>query len=192
MVSSEICLLLLDVYNLPSALCKTSGVPIILSCSGAMINPQHADLTLSRQHGNVLNMSVLSCSWRSTAQMERGNRRSVSDTTQTDVSYIELNDPQQGDEQEVEGDEEAEGPPHVGDALLLPGFVRPRTDGRCVDIPHPPGGQPRISAAAASAVHRRPRPPGRAGPPPHSPVNAQKLHLDSEEAGHRSRKPLQR
>lgn len=29
------------------------------------------------------------------------------------TSYVELYDPEQGDEQEVKGDEEAEGPPHV-------------------------------------------------------------------------------
>lgn len=60
------------------------------------------------------------------------------------MSYIELYDPEQGDEQEVKGDEEAEGPPHVRDALLLPGFVRlhPGADGRGVDGHQPPGGQP--------------------------------------------------
>lgn len=60
------------------------------------------------------------------------------------VSYIELYDPEQGDEQEVKGDKEAEGPPHVRDALLLPGFVRlhPRADGRGADGPRPPAGQP--------------------------------------------------
>lgn len=60
------------------------------------------------------------------------------------MSYIELYDPEQGDEQEVKGDEEAEGPPHVRDALLLTGFVRlhPCTDGRGVDKPHPSAGQP--------------------------------------------------
>lgn len=60
------------------------------------------------------------------------------------MSYIELYDPEQGDEQEVEGDEEAEGPPHVRDALLLHGFVRlhPCGDGRCVDGPPHHAGQP--------------------------------------------------
>lgn len=60
------------------------------------------------------------------------------------TSYVELYDPEQGDEQEVKRDEEAEGPPHVGDALLLPGFVRlhPRTDGRGADGSHRSTNQP--------------------------------------------------
>lgn len=72
-----------------------------------------------------------------------------------DESYIELYDPEQRDEQKVKGDEEAEGPPHVGDALLLAGFVRAdaRSHGRTVDRPRPPAVQPRFCAAAASAVH---------------------------------------
>lgn len=72
-----------------------------------------------------------------------------------DESYIELYDPEQRDEQEVKGDEEAEGPPHVGDALLLAGFVwaDALSHGRTVDRPRPPAGQPRFCAAAASAVH---------------------------------------
>lgn len=82
------------------------------------------------------------------------------------MSYIELNDPEQGDEQEVEGDEEAEGPPHIRDALLLPGFVRlpPGRDRPGVDGAHRSGVQPRLQAAAAAAVHRWPHPLGRAGP----------------------------
>lgn len=105
------------------------------------------------------------------------------------MSYIELYDPEQGDEQEVEGDEEAEGPPHVRDALLLAGIVRlhPRTDGLGVDWHHPSARQPRIGAATASAVHH----PGhahRAGPAP--PTGQQKVdsQVETEEAGHRSRK----
>lgn len=83
------------------------------------------------------------------------------------MSYIELYDPEQGDEQEVEGDEEAEGPPHVRDALLLAGVVRlhPRIDGRGVDWRHRSAGQPWIGAATASAVHPPwPRPLSRASP----------------------------
>lgn len=37
-----------------------------------------------------------------------GNR-----TCDLHTSYIELYDPEHGDEQEVEGHEEAEGPPHI-------------------------------------------------------------------------------
>lgn len=101
------------------------------------------------------------------------------------ASHIELYDPQQRDEQEVEGDEEAEGPPHVRDALLLPGFVRlhPGVDGRGgVGEPHPSAGQPRVGVAAASAVHPHPNPPLRAPP-----TGRQKV--ESEEAGHGSRRP---
>ena len=36
-------------------------------------------------------------------------------------THIELNDPQEGDEEEVEGNEETECPPHVRDDLSLPG-----------------------------------------------------------------------
>lgn len=81
-------------------------------------------------------------------------------TARANMSYIELYDPEQSDEQEVKGDEEAEGPPHVRDALLLSGFVRlhPHGDRRGVDRPEPPG-QPRVDAAAAHALHRRPRSP---------------------------------
>lgn len=63
------------------------------------------------------------------------------------VSYIELYDPEQGDEQQVKGDKEAESPPHVWDALILTGFVRanPCQQGRA--------GQPRVYTAAAAAVH---------------------------------------
>lgn len=38
-------------------------------------------------------------------------------------THIELYDPEQGDEEEVESDEEAEGPPDVGDGLLLASLV---------------------------------------------------------------------
>lgn len=62
------------------------------------------------------------------------------------MSHIELYDPEQGDEQQVKGDEEAEGPPHVRDALVLAGLIRadPRQQGRA--------GQPRVYAAAATAA----------------------------------------
>ena len=81
------------------------------------------------------------------------------------MPYIELYDPEQGDEQEVKGDEQAEGPPHVRDALFLRGFIRlhPRRHGRSADGPHAPAGQPRIHAAA-SAVHPWPCVLGRTGP----------------------------
>lgn len=65
--------------------------------------------------------------------------------------YVELYDPEQGDEEEVEGDEEAEGPPHVGDALLLSGLEGLHAGGGrgAVDGVAPP------CAAAAPAVHHR-------------------------------------
>lgn len=71
-------------------------------------------------------------------------------------TYIEFYDPEHGDEQEVKGDKEAEGPPHVRDAFLLSGFVRlhPHRHGCGVDRPRePPDRQLRIAAVAALAVH---------------------------------------
>lgn len=72
------------------------------------------------------------------------------------VSYIEFYDPEQGDEQQVKGDKEAEGPPHVRDALLLASLVRadPGQQGRAGHGARAPAGQPRVDAAAAAAVHR--------------------------------------
>lgn len=74
------------------------------------------------------------------------------------TSYVELDDPEQADEQEVKGDEEAERPPHVWDALLLRSFVRlhPDRDGYGVDGVDPPAGETRIHAAAPT-FHLWPR-----------------------------------
>lgn len=82
----------------------------------------------------------------------------------THASYIELYDPEHGDEQEVKGHKEAEGPPHVRDALFLPGFIRfhPGVDGGSVEGPQPSARQPGLGAAAAAALARhrlRRRPP---------------------------------
>ena len=78
-------------------------------------------------------------------------------------SHIELYDPEQGDEEQVKGHEEAEGPPHSRDARLLPGLVRLQPG---VQRPHPPAVQPRISTAAAPAIHVWPRPLSRVGSAP--------------------------
>lgn len=53
-------------------------------------------------------------------------------------TYIEFYDPEHGDEQEVKGDKEAEGPPHIRDAFLLSDVVRLQShgNGRGVDRPH--------------------------------------------------------
>ena len=42
-----------------------------------------------------------------------GKQGTIITRTHTHTSYIELYDPEHGDEQEVKGDKEAEGPPHI-------------------------------------------------------------------------------
>lgn len=68
---------------------------------------------------------------------------------------IELYNPEQGDEEEVEGDEEAKGSPDVGDALLLAGLVGLDSgrEGAGVDGGLASEGSPRVQAAAQDAVH---------------------------------------
>lgn len=39
------------------------------------------------------------------------------------TTYVQLNDPQQGDKQKVEGHKEAERPPNIRDALFLSRFI---------------------------------------------------------------------
>lgn len=67
-------------------------------------------------------------------------------------AHIQLNDPQQRDKEQVKGDEEAEGPPHVRDTFLLPKLVRLHVG--WVDGAHAFAGRgPGINAAAVLALH---------------------------------------
>lgn len=71
------------------------------------------------------------------------------------VTHIQLDDPEQGDEEQVEGHEEAEGAAHVGDGFLLSGgqVVGRRVGERGLRVGGVQGGDGREAPHELAAFH---------------------------------------